>query len=101
MRTAVPDALQPWFADDSGAAGKAVHAVECLECLVINGPGQGYFPEPAKSYYVCKEEGEDVTRQAFMDKGLTINYVRGRPYLGCFIVSADLKEEWLEDKITT
>ena len=93
MRTAVPDALQPWFADNSGAARKAVHAAACLEYLVINGPGQGYFPEPAKSYYVCKEEDEEVTRQAFEDKGLTINYARGRPCLGGFIGSADSKEE--------
>ena len=101
MREAVPEALQPWFADDSGAAGEAVHAAACLEYLVVNGPRLGYFPEPAKSYYICKEEDEEVTRQAFREKGLTINFTRGRAYLGGFVGSAATKEEWLEDKIGT
>ena len=34
-----------------------------------------------------------------MEKSLIINYTRGQKYLGRFIGSANLKEEWLEDKI--
>ena len=34
-----------------------------------------------------------------MDKGLTINYTRGKKYLGGSIDSAESKEEWLKNKI--
>ena len=42
-----------------------------LNDLVINRPGIGYFPEQGKSWYICKEEDEEVTKQAFVDRGLT------------------------------
>ena len=50
MRVAVPQSLQPWFADDSGATGNAVHNAECLEYRF------GYYMEPGKSRYICKKE---------------------------------------------
>ena len=55
--------------------------------------------EQAKSWYICKAEDEEVARQAFEEKGLTIKYSRGRKYLGGFIGSADSKEDWLNEKV--
>jgi hypothetical protein len=55
----------------------------------------GYFPEPGKSYYICKAEDEDAARQAFESFGLDINYSRGQHYLRGFIGSAEKKGEWL------
>ena len=78
MREAVPEALQPWFADDAAAAGRAEYNARCLEYLVINGPTIGYFPERGKLWYICKEEDGEVTKQAFEDKGLTTNYTWGQ-----------------------
>ena len=98
-REAVPEALQPWFADGTAATGRAEYNARCLEYLVINRPEIGYFPEPGKSWYICKEEDEEVTKQAFVDRGLTIDFTRGEKCLGGFIGSVNLKEEWLEDKI--
>ena len=71
----------------------------CLEYLVVHGPRYGYFPETAKSWYICKAEDEGVARQAFVDKGLIINYTRGQKYLGGFIGSVESKDEWLEEKV--
>ena len=99
MRETIPEALQPWFCDDAGAAGKALPNAQCLDFLVKFGPQYGYFPEPSKSYYICKAEDEDVARQAFESFGLEINYSRGRRYLGGFIGSADKKEEWLVEMV--
>jgi nucleoside-diphosphate-sugar epimerase len=59
------------------------------------GPQYGYFPDPGKSYYICKAEDEDAARQACESFGLDINYLRGQRYLGGFIGSAEKKEEWL------
>ena len=36
MRVAIPQAFQTWFADDTGAVGKAKHNAKCLEYLVIH-----------------------------------------------------------------
>ena len=62
MRVAVPQALQQWFADDSGATGNAVHNAECLEYLVVYRSRYGYYSEPAKSWYICKAEDEGIAR---------------------------------------
>jgi len=96
MRETIPEALQPWYCDDAGAAGEALPNARCLDFLVKFGPQYGYFPEPGKSYYICKAEDEDTARQAFESFGLEINYSRGQRYLGGFIGSARTKELWLE-----
>ncbi|KAL3806424.1 hypothetical protein ACHAXA_007766, partial [Cyclostephanos tholiformis] len=99
MREAIPEALQPWYCDDAGAAGKALPNARCLDFLVKFGPTYGYFPEPGKSHYICKAEDEPAARQAFEGFGLEINYSRGQRYLGGFIGSARKKEEWLGDMV--
>jgi hypothetical protein len=95
MRETIPEALQPWYCNNAGAAGKAMPNARCLDFLVKFGPQYRYFPEPCKSYYICKAEDEDTARQAFESFGLNINYSRGQRYLGGFIGSAEKKEEWL------
>ena len=99
MREAIPDALQPWYCDDAGAAGKAMPNARCLDFLMKFGPAYGYFPEPGKSHYICKVEDEPAAHQAFEGIGLEINYSRGQRYLGGFIGSARKKEEWLGDMV--
>jgi hypothetical protein len=60
MHEAVPDALAPAYVDDTAAVGKAVHNAECLSYLLRHGPRYGYFPDPEKSWYVCKVEDKAV-----------------------------------------
>ncbi len=99
MREAIPEALQLWYCDDAGAAGKAMPNAQCLDFLVKFGPACSYFPEPCKSHYICKEEDEPAARQAFESFGLEINYSRGQRYLGGFIGSTQWKEEWLGELV--
>ncbi|KAL7543292.1 hypothetical protein ACHAXR_013157 [Thalassiosira sp. AJA248-18] len=99
MRETIPEALQPWFADDAAGAGKAVHNAQCLAFLMEHGPKYGYFPEPDKCYYICKAEDEPVAKAAFEQHGLTINYTRGRRYLGGFIGSEATKALWLNEMV--
>ncbi len=87
MREEFPKALQPWYCDDAGAAGKALSNAQRLDFLVKFGPPYGYFSEPGKSYYICKAEDEPAARQTFESFGLEINYSRGQRYLGGFIGS--------------
>jgi hypothetical protein len=98
---AVPDALAPAYADDTAAAGKAVHNSVCLSYLVRHGPRYGYFPEPGKSWYICKAEDEAVARQVFEANDLDIQYSRGQRYLGGFIGSSASKVDWLGSMVTT
>jgi hypothetical protein len=73
MRKTIPKALQPWYCDNAGAAGKMLPNAQCLDFLVKFGPQYGYFPKPGKSYYICKAEDEDTARLAFASFGLDIN----------------------------
>ncbi len=38
MRKVIPEALQPWYCDDAGAAGRAEPNARCLDFLVKFGP---------------------------------------------------------------
>jgi mono/diheme cytochrome c family protein len=60
MHEAVPDALAPAYADDTATAGKAMHNAACLSCLLRHGPRYGYFPDPGKSWYICKVKDKAV-----------------------------------------
>ncbi len=89
--------MQPWYCDDAGAASEALPNARCLDFLVKFRPAYGYYPEPRKSYYICKAEDEPAARRAFEGYDLEINYLRGQRYLGGFIGSTQMKEEWLGD----
>jgi hypothetical protein len=65
------------------------------------GPGTGYFPDPWKSWYICKGEDEAVARQAFKANDLDIQYSRGQRYFGGFIGSNASKPDWLCGMVTT
>ena len=99
MRAQVPESLQTWFADDGAATGEAVHGARCLDFLVREGPKYGYYPEPEKSWYICKGEDEEVAKQAFEEFGLTVPFTRGHRYLGSFLGCGVLKQDWIEAKV--
>ncbi|KAL7523666.1 hypothetical protein ACHAXR_000280 [Thalassiosira sp. AJA248-18] len=62
-------------------AGSAAHNAECIDFLMKKGPRYGYFPEPEKSWYICKGEDEADARAAFENYGIYIQYTRGHRYL--------------------
>jgi hypothetical protein len=101
LRLEIPDALQPWYADDSSAVGPAAQSARCLQLLQQRGPKYGYFPEPAKCIYICKAEDEPIAREEFERLGLHIKYSRGERYLGGFVGSGKKKEEWVKEKVSS
>ena len=103
MRTEISHALQPWFADDPGAAGKAEAYAQCLKYLVRHDPQYGYYPEPAKSWYIYKADEEEVVMAAFESRDLQIEHIHRQRHLKGFIGSDKTKKEWvgkLDDKLT-
>ncbi|KAL7525020.1 hypothetical protein ACHAXR_000825 [Thalassiosira sp. AJA248-18] len=63
MRETIPEAPQPWFADDAAGAGKAIHNAQCLDFLMTHGPKYGYFPEPDKSTTFAKLRMKGLQRR--------------------------------------
>ena len=52
MKEHKPDALQPWFADDASAAGKAADSAACLAFLVEHGALYGFVVGNDKSHFI-------------------------------------------------
>ena len=99
MREAIPRTLQPWYADDLGSVGAARHNAKCVKYVCDHGPVYGYYPQPVKSLYICKQEDEEKAREAFQDEGLEIRFVQGARYLGGHIGSGGLKREFVNSKV--
>jgi hypothetical protein len=72
MQEAFPDVLAPTYADDTAAARQIVHNVACLSYLLRHGPRYGCFPDPGKSWYICKVEDKALAQQAFKANDLDI-----------------------------
>jgi hypothetical protein len=99
LRRRCPGVLTPWYADDAASAGNAALCAEALKFLTKYGPIYGYYPEPEKSYYICKAEDEAQAKVAFYCLGLKVQFVRGKRYLGGFIGGCDPKLEWVKEKV--
>jgi hypothetical protein len=101
LRKFLPDVLTPWYADDAAAAGNAERSAMALKFLKVYGPIYGYYPEPEKSFHICKKEDEAQAEVAFYAHGLKlkVQFVRGMRYLGGYIGSRDSKLEWVEEKV--
>eukprot|EP00956_Cyclotella_meneghiniana_P023353 scaffold45380_cov85-Cyclotella_meneghiniana.AAC.2 len=93
------EATTPWFADDSAGIGHVEDCAAFLEYLTKDGPIYGYYPEPEKSYFVCKLEDEPAARTSFHHRGLKVNFCRGRRYIGGLIGSDEEKTEYVKKKI--
>ena len=95
-----PKALQAWFADDSAACGTPEECANVVEMLIAKGPAFGYFVSPEKSWYVCMEADEPVSRAVFEARGLKIQYTHGTRYLGSFVGDDKASmERWVISKV--
>ena len=93
------EVLQPWYADDAAMHGKASRAARVLRELCRIGTHRGYYPEPAKSWFVCTEAEEPAARKVFEEAGMAMQFCRGHRYVGGFVGSEAALEEWLQPKV--
>lgn len=91
--------ITPWFANDSAGFGHVEDCAEFLQYLTQEGPTYGYFPEPEKSYFVCKLEDEHAAKTSFHHRGLKVNFCRGKRYVGGFLGSEADRAEYVKEKI--
>ena len=97
IQAAVPSVLQIWYADNSAFVGKASGIKQCMEILIRLGPVQGYHPKPAKLIYIGKPEHEAWARNILTE--FNFQYTSGARYIGSFIESKELQQDWLQPKI--
>jgi hypothetical protein len=97
IRTAVPNTVQPWYADDAGIGGTISSIAAAQRLLLTLGPRRGYYPEPAKSILITPVN----TPSAALDSLDEFNFQKshGHRYLGGFIGSGATEAEWIDPKI--
>jgi hypothetical protein len=99
LKRAVPEALTPWYAYDSAAAGQAEQCARSFVFLQEFGPIYGYYPEPEKSNFICTPEEEAQAKVAFYSYGLRVQFIRGTRYLGGFVGGNEYKLDWVRKKV--
>ena len=86
LRAADPGLLSPFYADDAEFDGSERHSAQLLKLLMKRGPDRGYFPEPAKSFFISDTPGQEAAaKRDFLAEGLTLNFVSGSRYLGAYL----------------
>ncbi len=91
--------LQPWYTDDLSMMGTGKQIARVFQLLMEKGPSVGYFPEPAKSHHICPKEEEAEAKVAFKEAGISVNFCRGKRYVGGFVGSEAMLERWMDPKI--
>jgi hypothetical protein len=97
LRDAVPEAIQPWYADDMALDGTAEQVDTLWSMLEEQGPGRGYFAEPEKSIVVCRPEDTAALRRILGHHNF--RYCDGHRYLGGFIGSDEIRDEWVGNQV--
>lgn len=81
------------FADDVTAVGKCDALKSWWKILMDTGPLFGYYPQPAKSWLIVKEQFEQNAKEIFDDTAIQIS-TRGERHLGAVIGHLEFKEDY-------
>ena len=98
LKDAVPECIQPWYADDAGAGGEFDDIERFFKLLQLWGPARGYFPEPTKSILVVKPQSVERATARFAHLGFQIQ--TGARYLGGFVGDDAQQTEFVDTKVT-
>jgi len=97
LQAAVPEVVQPWYADDAAMAGPASKVRKAMMLLQKWGPARGYFPEPAKSIVVCDKTQWERCKSFVGEFNFT--YTEGHRYVGGFLGPDVARRDWLDPQI--
>ena len=90
---------QIWYADDSAAIGTVVQLHAWWTKLAEVGPAFGYFPNPAKTWLVTKQDHFNLATDTFGGSGVNVT-PEGRPYLGAAIGIREYVEKYVRSKVS-
>jgi hypothetical protein len=97
LRQAHPEVVQAWYADDGQLQGRSSRVAAAMIDLQRLGPERGYFPEPAKSIFICNPEDRPGAEERLETFGF--KSVDGSRYVGGFLGTEAALSEWLEPQI--
>ena len=89
---------QIWYADDASAGGKMDGLRAWWDKVTELGPEYGYFPNPAKTWLVVKEEHLEAAQNTFGGCGIQLT-TQGRQYLGAPIGSMEFVDLSVKKKV--
>jgi hypothetical protein len=93
------DVTAPFYANDLTLAGTATKCAEAFQTVRTYGPSVGYFTSAPKSWVVCTKEDEGNTREIMESNNINIQYTRGTRYVGGFVGSPNLEDEWIVPQV--
>ena len=88
---------QFWYADDSLCISNLKCVLYWMELLIREGPTNGYYPEPEKSYILLSSKFTEVANELFSPYGVTVT--EGSRVLGGFVGSQLETDAWGKNKI--
>jgi hypothetical protein len=97
LRQEHPAVIQAWYADDSALQGRTSAIAAAMTSLQRLGPERGYFPEPAKSIFICAPDDQPAAVQRL--EAFSFRFCDGHRYVGGFLGSDDALGKWLGPKI--
>ena len=68
----------------------------CFQLLIKIGPDFGYYPEPAKSFYIRPLADELEAKAVFSAINLPVKFCRGHHYVSGFVGSKAIQDRWVE-----
>ena len=84
--------VQPCYAGDAAMMGIAIAMARFFQIT----PDFGYHLEPAKSFCICPQADELVTKLAFTAVNLTVKCYCVDWYVGIFVGSNAMRDIWME-----
>jgi hypothetical protein len=97
LREAVPEAPQPWYADNLAIGGQGSSIAKTVKLLRELGPRRGYYPEPSKYFIVCDPQHRECLQVILAE--FNFRYEDGNRYLGGFIGSSQSKKAWVDEQV--
>ena len=98
IRAAVPQVVQPWYADDAAMAGPVSGIAAAQRLLLELGPRRGYFPEPDKSILIAPIATPPAALAAVEE--FNFRHTDGHRYVGGFVGSGAAEAAWVDPQVS-
>jgi hypothetical protein len=97
IRQAVPQVVQPWYADNAALAGP-VTGIRTAQCLLLElGPRCGYFPEPDKLIHITPTATPPSALEPLEE--FNFQHSDGHRYVGGFVGSGEAEAAWVDPQV--
>ena len=97
IRAAVPQVVQPWYADDAAMAGPITGIRDAQRLLLEWGPQRGYYPEPEKSILISPLHNSPESLDPVAEFNFSLRL--GHRYVGGYVGSAAEEADWIDPQI--